>query len=111
MDRLDQQREAIHSVLQAHLQIAERNRDRTPIETFALTNAATDDYFLLATDYKAGQRVYGVLVHLRLHDGKIVVEQNNVEDFIEDLIDLGVPEDELVTGSEPGDRAPRQISV
>ena len=56
----------------------------------------TDSFFLLATEVRNYQRVYGVLLHLRLADNKIIVEANNVQDFIEDLIDLGIPEGDFV---------------
>ena len=96
MDRLEQYREAIQKTLDRHLEIAEQNSDRSNGQTYTLRDAKTDSFFLLATEVRNYQRVYGVLLHLRLADDKIVVEANNVQDFIEDLIDLGIPEADFV---------------
>ena len=100
MDRLKQQRQAIQQVMKEHVRIAERNRDRTPTETLAICDTQSDNYLLVVTGWQDRERAYGVLVHLRILDGKIHIEQNNVEDFVEDIIDLGIPESDFVL-SEP----------
>ncbi|MGD1902748.1 MAG: element excision factor XisI family protein [Geitlerinemataceae cyanobacterium] len=95
LSKIDRQRQAIQDTLQEHYQIALDNPDH-PTETFIASDPTTDNYFLLAAATPPLPQKYGVLIHLRLTDGKIVVETNNVGDFIEDLIDRGIPETDLV---------------
>ena len=96
MDRTAQHRQAIQTVLQRHLEIAEQNSSRANGETYTLVDSTAKNYFLLTTEFREQQQAYGVLVHLHLEDDKIQIKVNNVQDFIEDLIDLGIPETDFV---------------
>ena len=108
MDRLERQRQAIRQVLHEHAAIARKIRDRypndpdTPAETIASYDPTTDNYLLVATEFQNQQRVYGILVHLRILDGKIHIERNNVESFIEDIIDRGISESDVVAAGSEG---------
>lgn len=102
MDRVAQHRKAIQTVLQRHLEIAERNSDHSNGETYTLVDSKFENYFLLTTEVRDYQQIYGVLVHLNLTNNKIQIKANNVQDFIEDLIDLGIPEaDFIVPNQQP----------
>jgi len=97
----DYQRQTILNILNEHYQIAQKNRDCTLTETFILTDLATDNYILLASEQKNQHRVYGVLLHLRLAEGKILIETNNIADVIEDLIDRGIPATDFIVPVAP----------
>ncbi|NJN60872.1 MAG: hypothetical protein HC795_04465 [Coleofasciculaceae cyanobacterium RL_1_1] len=107
MERLtpiELQRQAIQDTLQEHCKIALDCRDTLQCDTFITSDPATDNYFMIGLDLPPKPQKYGVLIHLRLIDGKICIETNNVEDFIEDLIDRGIPEADLITTQR--DRTP-----
>jgi hypothetical protein len=99
LTRIDQQRQAILDTLQEHHQIIQNNQDHLSFTTFITSDPATDNYFMIGLDLPPKPQKYGVLIHLRLTDGKICIETNNVEDFIEDLIDRGIPETDGVVSS------------
>ncbi len=96
LNHTDRQRQAILDTLQEHYQIVQNNQDHLKFTTFVASDRNTDNYFLIGVDLPPKPQKYGVLIHLRLADGKILVETNNVGDFIEDLIDRGIPETDFV---------------
>jgi hypothetical protein len=107
LNPLDRQRQAIQDTLQEHYQIALDNPEH-PTETFIASDPNTDNYFLLAVTLPPEPQEYGVLIHLRLIDGKICIETNNVGDFIEDLIDRGIPETDFIVPQR--DRTPAETN-
>ncbi|MDJ1174545.1 element excision factor XisI family protein [Roseofilum capinflatum] len=93
MDRLEHYRSIIRTVLAEHL---EWSKSRDIDETIAICDEETDNYLLMSVGWHGDRRIHGILAHLRIIDGLVHIEQNNVEYFAEDLIEQGIPEEVLV---------------
>lgn len=97
MDRLEQYRSIIQTVLNEHAQLCQKvrsdrpdDRDR-PAETIVICDEKTDNYLLVTVGWQKYKRIHSILVHLRIINEKIHVEWNGVEYFAEDLIEQGIP--------------------
>jgi XisI protein len=52
-------------------------------------------------------RVHGCLIHLDIIDGKIWVQRDETEDGVTyELVDAGIPKDQIVLGFHPADVRP-----
>ncbi|TAF50511.1 MAG: hypothetical protein EAZ61_12550 [Oscillatoriales cyanobacterium] len=108
LTRIDQQRQAILDTLHEHHQIIQNNQDHLQFTTYIASDPETDNYFMIGLDLPPKPQKYGILIHLRLIDGKICIETNNVGDFIEDLIDRGIPETDFIVPQR--DRTPAETN-
>jgi hypothetical protein len=65
----------------------------------------TDQYLLLTVGWDGYRRIYGVLVHVLLRDGKFWIEEDNTkEGFATDLLDAGVPKERIVLSFQHPER-------
>jgi predicted Co/Zn/Cd cation transporter (cation efflux family) len=61
-----------------------------------------DRYALMQTGWSQGRRVRGNLIYITLHDNRIYLEYDGMEQGItQDLIQLGVPADQIVLAFLP----------
>ena len=61
-----------------------------------------DRYQLVYVGWQGERRVYGVVLHVDIIDGKIWVQQDGTEAGIANqLVELGVPKQEIVLGFDP----------
>ncbi|KKJ00757.1 element excision factor XisI family protein [Prochlorothrix hollandica] len=97
MDRLEQYRSTLETVLNEHAQLAAQvraehpNAPDTPAETIAICDPKTDNYLLITTGWTSKQRIHSILAHFRIINASICIEWNGIENLIEDLIDRGIP--------------------
>ena len=69
------------------------------IETLSICDKEANNYLLMNTGWDAKNRVYTVILHLRIVQGKVWVEWDGSERGItEDLLDLGVLREDIVLG-------------
>lgn len=94
MDRLETYRTLIKCILTTYADLVAQQP--TPgVETVLLCDEDHDHYLWCQVGWT--QRVYGVTVHARLHDGTIQIEQDWTEDGIAtDLLQAGVPAADIV---------------
>jgi XisI protein len=72
------------------------------IETQTLFDCEHDRYQVVSVGWDNKQRVYGCSMHLDLKDDKIWIQINNTElDIGQDLVDRGVPKQDIVIGFQP----------
>jgi hypothetical protein len=67
------------------------------VEVFHICDDEHQQYQLLYLGWQADQRVFAPVIHLRIRDGKIWVEQDDTEEGIATtLLARGVPRDDIV---------------
>lgn len=58
-----------------------------------------DRYLLIETGWQHDDRIYNVLIHVDIIEGKLWIQQDSTEEGVaEDLIATGVPKDRIVLG-------------
>jgi XisI protein len=76
--------------------------DRESIETQQLFDVREDHYLILNLGWRGQERVYSVLIHLDIRDGKVWIQRNQTESEIEaELVALGISKDDIVRGLIP----------
>ena len=95
MDQLTRYRTLIRQVLTERANLM-RSQPLPGEEVVCLLDEATDNYLLVRLGWVGGKRLYSVTLHLRLVEGKIHVEQDWTDDFVSDLMAVGVSHEDLV---------------
>lgn len=71
------------------------------IEPIAVCDPKTDNYLLIHAGWDNIRRIHAVVFHLRLRDGKILIEEDGLEYGIaQDLTDAGVSPKDIVYSLE-----------
>lgn len=96
MDRVSEYREIICKML---LEYVERVA-LSDIKTQTLFDKERDHYQLMHVGWRKDfDRVYGIVVHIDIIDGKIWVQEDNTEvGFADRLVTYGVPKSDIVLG-------------
>jgi XisI protein len=72
------------------------------IEMQTVFDNEQDHYQVVAVGWDKKQRVYGCSIHIDIKDNKIWLQTNNTEiDIGQDLLDSGVPKEDIVIGFQP----------
>ena len=96
MDRLTQYCQIIRKTLSKYEEILNRN-PRAELRAAVVFDEVHDHYLLTLLGWRNNQRIRGNLVHIRLHDGKIWIEEDGLEHGIaNDFLDAGIPKDHIV---------------
>jgi len=99
MATLDTYRNIIENVLGEYTRIPYAYGD---LQCEAVFDRENDRYLLVTLGWDNGIRVYSVLVHIDLIDGKVWIQQDNTEDGVtNELAQAGVPSDRIVLGFQP----------
>jgi hypothetical protein len=90
-------------------QIVERHAampsEPTSVESLAVCDSESGNYLLMDIGWYPKERAHYVVVHLRVKGGKVWVEYDGVEYGIaKDLIEAGIPEEDVVWPSNERDR-------
>jgi serine/threonine protein kinase len=96
MDKLQQYRQIIRQVLteQAHPYAHSNN-----VETEIICDTEHDHYQLTYVGWEGQQRIFNLILHFDIKDGKIWIQHNGTEVAIAKiLIDQGVPASDIVLG-------------
>lgn len=74
------------------------------VESQPIFDAQRDRYLILSQGWRGQERVYWVVMHLDLHQGKVWIQRNQTEVDIEvELITLGIPQTDIVRGMIPAE--------
>jgi XisI protein len=104
MERVEHYRQCIRKLLTEEAKLDEENSD---IECQLLFDAEHDHYQLLDVGWMGLKRVYNCFMHLDIKDGKIWIQRNMTEvDIAQELVDMGVPKDDIVLGLHPPYKRP-----
>jgi XisI protein len=104
VDRLEHYREAIQKLLEQYSQFKTQDED---IENELFFDTNRDHYQLMSVGWNGLERVYYTVLHFDIKDGKIWLQQNTTDsDVGQELIDMGVPKDDIVLGLHPAYKRP-----
>lgn len=99
MDRLEEYCSIIRRILGEHLEYVPKEER---VETLAVCDDAGGHYLLVEIGWQPPRRIYSVVFHVRLKDGKIWIEQDWTERGVaRELIEAGVPERMIELGFRP----------
>lgn len=72
------------------------------IESQPIFDVQRDRYLILSQGWQGQKRVYWVLMHLELREGKVWIQQNQTEmDIVAELLALGILQEDIVLGIIP----------
>ncbi|MBP5976567.1 XisI protein [Brasilonema sp. CT11] len=98
MATVDEYRQHIQRLLSEHAQLVWDNRIRAKL----IFDQQRDRYQLVYVGWRESQRVYGIVLHIDIIDGKIWVQQDGTEVGIANkLVEVGVPKHDIVLGIDP----------
>ena len=98
MAAVEEYRQHIQRLLSEHAQLVWDSR----IQAEIIFDQERDHYQLVYVGWRDSQRVYGVVLHLDIIDGKIWVQQDGTEVGIANkLVEIGVPKHDIVLGIDP----------
>jgi hypothetical protein len=99
MDILDQDRQIIKQVLEYYAQFKPSHGD---IHLETVFDETQGRYALMQVGWDRGRRIRGNLIYITLHDEKIWIEYDGIEQGItQDLINQGIPEEQIVLAFLP----------
>lgn len=98
VDVINQYRQYIQQLLTNHAKLIWDNR----IQAQTIFDTEQDHYQLVYVGWRESKRMYGVVLHLDIINGKIWVQQDGTEAGIASkLVELGVPKQDIVLGFDP----------
>ncbi len=98
MDRLNERHRKIEVMMDTHFALYAGNTQGIP---YYLVKDPIQRHLILVSDGWIGeQRFYGVLVHIEVQqNGMVRVHEDNTElGIVDELLDMGIPADEIVIG-------------
>jgi hypothetical protein len=96
MDKLQQYRQIIRQVL---MEQAHPYAHSNTVETEIICDTEHDHYQLTYIGWEEQQRIFNLILHFDIKDGKIWIQHNGTEVAIAQiLIDQGVPASDIVLG-------------
>ncbi len=100
MEKITFLQEKIIAVLQDWLQ--EYSSREGDVRNYLVTDTAHHHYQLLRMGWNGRRNIFDPLIHFDIKDGKIWLQANNTDvDVAEDLVQAGVPREDIVLGLQP----------
>lgn len=101
---VEEYRQIIHNILTEH---ATYGMPEEHIETLIVSDDEHGHYMLIEVGWQRPRRIYSVVFHLRLKEGKIWIEQDWTKDGVTyELLDAGVAPDDIVLSFQPPEMRP-----
>lgn len=108
-EKLNQYRRILEQVIEKH---AAMPGEPETVESIPVCDSVHDNYLLMDVGWylaERAERAHYVIVHLRIKDGKVRIEQDGIEYGIaEDLIEAGIPKEDIVLAFS--DQEPRTLT-
>ena len=99
MDKLERYRSLIQKILEEYQQLSSGNSD---VESVLLLDPIREHYLLMKMGWHQDNRINCNVIHIRLKDGKIWIEEDRTEDGIAtDLLQAGVSREDIVLAFHP----------
>jgi XisI protein len=104
MDKLNHYRHCIQAILTKH---GKHKSKREDVEIELIFDTTHDHYQLMYIGWNGLTRVYHSTMHFDIKDSKIWIQQNMTNiDLAEELLDMGVPKEDIVLGLQPPYKRP-----
>lgn len=101
MDRLTFYRDALQHCVSEYERLY-RLAPEPGVEVLAIHDPDSDQYLLMRVGWSHEKRIRTTYLHVRLHDGKIWIEEDWTEEGIAtDLLRAGVPASDIVLAFHP----------
>lgn len=96
MDKVTHYRQLVVQTLSKYAELLNRSASATQTAT-VVSDQKSDHYLLTLLGWRGNYRIKGNVVHIRLSDGKVWIEEDGLEQGIApDLIAAGIPKDDIV---------------
>jgi len=96
MDNVAKHRQIIKGLLQKYAEVINQSQAQS-VEAGVIFDDEHNHYILTTLGWQQKRRVSGDVVHIRLRDGKIWIEEDGLEHGIAtDLLEAGVPKEDIV---------------
>lgn len=106
MDRVAQYRAIIHQILESYRQLF-AEQPSNDVETAVICDDTHGEYLLMRVGWRGDRRVRRPAFYLRLKDGKIWVEEDWTQEGVAtDLLEAGVPPEDIVLAFQPPELRP-----
>ncbi|AOY79974.1 XisI protein [Moorena producens JHB] len=100
MDRLKRYRQIVQEVVREYHQL--NKKSGSTIESALVFDEVQDQYLLLLMGWHKDERIKSVMIHIRLKDDKIWIEEDWTEDGVAtDLLQKGILREEIVLAFHP----------
>lgn len=101
MDKVTCYRQIIQRILRKYVEMDNRNPN-PDVEYYLIADEATDNYLWMNLGWEHGKRINAPTIHIRICDGKILIEEDWTEDGIADeLLEAGIPAEDIVLAFQP----------
>lgn len=99
MDKINKYRRVVKNILEEQ---ASYKASTGYIDDYAVCDENTDNYLLINVGWhSSGRRQQGMPIHIRIKNEKVWVEWDGTDQqIVQQLIDNGIPEDDIVLGFE-----------
>ncbi len=98
MDKIDKYREIVVDLLNKQPDLIYRNKD-DEVGTYAIFDDERAHYMIFRSGWWGKKRIHSAILYIRLHEGKIWLEEDWTEDGITPaLLDAGIPKKDIVLG-------------
>jgi hypothetical protein len=99
MDTLEKYRRYVQELLEEYVA---QGPSREGVESQLLIDSQRNHYQWMRVGWKDFQRVYHVVIHLDIQDGKVWIQQNKTDsNLTELLVEAGVDRNDIVLGLQP----------
>jgi hypothetical protein len=99
MDRLDEYRQIVRTVLESYARIP---NSYGQVKNSVIVDSEQNNFLLMHEGWQGPQRIHGCVVHVEIIDGKIWIQHDGIETGITpELVELGVPKYKIVLGFHP----------
>jgi len=99
MDRVEQYRDILQQILEAHHRIPYSHGQ---IESKLIIDSERNNFVLMNAGWDGQRRIHGCVVHVEIINGKIWIHRDGIEDGITDeLVAAGVSKDQIVLAFHP----------
>ena len=99
MEKIEKYRRIVKNIIQKY---GSFKSSYDKIDEYAICDEQTDNYILFNVGWHpSGRRQQGYPIHIRIKDGKVWVEWDGTDqEIVQQLIDAGVDENDIVLGWE-----------
>src|SRR5947209_1038687 len=99
MDQLNAYRASIRHVLSRYANLDSQGPPGPGVKTYCSFDDEHDQYLVIRVGWAGQRRVKGVVLHVRIEDGKVWLEENGTDrEIASELVALGVAPRDIVIG-------------
>ncbi|MFH7244676.1 MAG: XisI protein [Spirulina sp.] len=96
MDKLIEYPQILKAILTKHAEICDHHPDPN-VEKFLIFDEERGHYIWMTLGWQKAERIAGMTIYVRIHDGKFWIEEDLTEEGIAtDLIQMGVSKEDII---------------